>query len=52
MELNYFKDVLFDLVNESDRMGVLDMEADDENDTLLITMADRSRILVECRTVR
>ena len=33
MELNYFKEILFDLVNESDKLAVLDIEEDDNNNT-------------------
>lgn len=33
MELNYFKEILFDLVNESDKLAVLDIEEDYNNNT-------------------
>lgn len=29
MELDYFKDKLFDLLNDSEEMGIIDLNADD-----------------------
>ncbi len=52
MELNYFKDRLFDLINESDELGVADIEADDRKNTFLIRTADGSVIMVECRMIQ
>lgn len=49
MELNYFKDLLFGLINDSDEMNVSDIRADDRQNTFTIQMADRSRFVVECR---
>lgn len=49
MELNYFKEILFDLVSENDKLNVLKIEEDYDNSTMIVTMPDRSRILVECR---
>lgn len=51
MELNYFKEILFDLVNESDKLAVLDIEEDYNNNTMIFTMSDGRRILMECRTI-
>jgi hypothetical protein len=51
MELNYFKEILFDLVNESDKLAVLDIEEDYNNNTMIFTMPDGRRILMECRTI-
>ena len=31
MELNYFRDRLFDLLNDSERMGIADLNADERN---------------------
>lgn len=52
MELNYFKDKLFDLINESDELDVADIEADDKNNTFLVSMQDGSAVLLECRLIR
>ena len=51
MELNYFKEILFDLENESDKLAVLDIEEDYNNNTMIFTMPDGRRILMECRTI-
>lgn len=51
MELNYFKEMLFDLVNESDKLAIVDIEEDYDNNTMIVTMPNRSRILVECRMI-
>ena len=31
MELDYFKDKLFDLLNDSEEMGIIDLNADERN---------------------
>ena len=49
MELNYFKDLLFDVISDSNEMSVSDIKADDRQNTFTIQMADRSRFVVECR---
>lgn len=51
MELNRFKDKLFDLINESGELDVTDIEADDRENTFLIRMADGSTIVLECRLI-
>lgn len=32
MNLNYFKDKLFDVINESDDLDIADIQADDDKD--------------------
>lgn len=49
MELNYFKDLLFDVISDSNEMDVSDIKTDDRRNTFTILMADRSRFVVECR---
>ena len=49
MELNYLKDLLFDVISDSNEMNVSDIKADDRQNTFTIQMADRSRFVVECR---
>lgn len=49
MELNYFKDKLFDILNETDDLDISDISADDRNDRFLIYLADGSVFEVECR---
>ena len=36
MELNYFRDRLFDLLNDSEGMGIADLNADERNSLLLL----------------
>lgn len=38
MTLDYFKDILFDTINESDRMQVVDIISDDRESTFIIKM--------------
>lgn len=51
MELIYFKDKLFDLLNESDEMDIADIDTDDRNALFTVSMADGSVFEVECRQV-
>ena len=47
MEVNYFKDILFDLLNESDELDVTDIQSDDKANTFLISMKDGTSFLVQ-----
>lgn len=47
MELNYFKDILFDLLNESDELDVADIQSDDTANTFLVSMKDETSFLVQ-----
>ena len=49
MELNYLKDHLFDLLNESDCLNVTDMEANDALNTFRITVPDGSVFVISCQ---
>lgn len=42
MDLNFFKDKLFDVINESDELDIADIQADDDKDLFLIVMKDGS----------
>ena len=46
MNLNYFKDVLFDLMNESDALDVDDIQSDDRANTFAVVMKDGTTFLV------
>lgn len=52
MELNYFKDKLFDLINESDELDIADIETEDRKDLFTVTMGDGSVFKVMCEAVR
>lgn len=51
MKLSYVKDILFDLLNESDELDLADIEMDDAKDAFLITGKDGSRFEILCRSV-
>ena len=48
MDKNYFKDILFDLVNESDELNPFleDIQCDDRNDLMTVIMKDGTRMNV------
>ena len=43
MELNYFRDRLFDLLNDSEGMGIVDLNADEQNSLLTVRTEDGNR---------
>lgn len=45
MTFNKFKDLLFDIINES-RLPITDIDADDLNNTFRITLRDNSQFMV------
>ncbi len=49
MELNYFKDQLFDLLNESKGMGIADLNADERNSLLTVRTEDGDVFEIVCR---
>ena len=48
MDKNYFKDILFDLVNESDELDPFleDIQCDDRNDLMTVIMKDGKQFTV------
>lgn len=52
MDLNYFKDKLFDVINESDELDIADIQADDEKDLFLIAMNDGSVFALRAMKVK
>ncbi|MBO5146214.1 MAG: hypothetical protein J6C19_11885 [Lachnospiraceae bacterium] len=49
MELNYFKDKIFELLNDADDMNISDIETNDKSNTFVVTLQDGKRFEVECR---
>ena len=49
MELNYFKDRLFDLLNDSEGMGIADLNADERSSLLTVRTEDGDVFEVVCR---
>ena len=50
MDLNYFKDQIFDLLNESDELDISDIKAEDRKDLFTVTTGDGSVFRVICET--
>ena len=49
MELNYFKDKIFDLLNESDELDLSDIRVDDRRGIFTIHTTDGSVFELLCR---
>ena len=52
MELNYGKDHLFDLLNESDLLDVSDIICGDKKGTFEIVVHDGDRFLITCEEIK
>ena len=50
MELNYFKDKLFDLLNETDELDITDLNMEDRKNLLTVSMSDGSIFEIICQT--
>lgn len=51
MTLDYFKDKLFDILNETDELDIADITADDRNHLLTVSIAGGSTFEIACRQV-
>lgn len=49
MSLDYFKDILFDLINESDALNIAEIRTFDKVDRFEIVSSDGTVIEVSCR---
>ena len=49
MKLNYFRDKLFDLLNDSEGMGIADLNADERNSLLTVRTEDGNAFEIVCR---
>ncbi len=49
MELNFFRDKLFDLLNDSEGMGLADLNADARNNLLTVKTEDGNVFEIICR---
>ena len=49
MELNYFRDKLFDLLNDSEGMGIADLNADIQNNLLIVRTEDGNVFEIVCQ---
>lgn len=49
MDLNYFKDKLFDLLNDSDDLDISDIATDDRRGLFTVSTTDGSTFELLCR---
>lgn len=49
MKLNYFRDKLFDLLNDSEGMRIADLNADERNSLLIVRTEDGDVFEIVCR---
>ena len=49
MELNYFRDRLFDLLNDSEGMGITDLNTDERNGLLTVMTDDGNVFEIVCQ---
>ena len=49
MDLNCFRDRLFDLLNDSEGMGIADMNADEQNSLIAVRTESGKEFEIECR---
>lgn len=48
-KLDYFKDKIFDLLNDADEIGIKDIETNDKKGTFKVMLQDGGIFEVECR---
>lgn len=48
MELNYFKDRFFDLLNDSEGMGIVDLDIDEWNGLFIVRIEDGNVFEIVC----
>lgn len=48
MELNYFKDKLFDLLNDSEDLEIVDLNVDEKNNRLIVKTEDGNTFEILC----
>ena len=51
MQFNYFKDKLFDLVNDSDEMEIADLNPDERNNRIIVKTKDGSIFEIVCQAL-
>lgn len=50
MELNEFKDRVFDILNESNGLPIKDIVLNDSEDTIILNLLDRSKFQIKCES--
>ncbi len=51
MDLDYFKDKLFDLLNDADDMGITDIETNYRENKLIVSLQDGLVVEIQCRQI-
>jgi hypothetical protein len=51
MELDYFKDTVFELLNNSDNMEIKDIHTKDKENLFTVLLMDGSHFELECRQI-
>lgn len=51
MELNYFKDQVFDLLNDADNINIRDIETNDKENLFTVLLQNGSIFELKCRQV-
>lgn len=50
MTLDYFKDKLFEMMNESDnKLDIADINANEQENTFTVSTTDRSQFEIKCK---
>lgn len=50
-KLDYLKDKIFDLLNDTDEIGIRDIETNDKKGIFKVFLQDRNMFEIECRQV-
>lgn len=50
MELNEFKDRLFDILNETDNLPIADIIVNDRQNEIKLLLRDHSSFVINCKT--
>ncbi len=50
-KLDYFKDKIFDLLNDTDEIGIRDIETNDREGIFKVLLQDGNMFEVECRQI-
>ena len=51
VDVYYFRDKLFDLLNDSEDMGIADLNADEKRGVLLVETTDGDQFEIRCRDI-
>lgn len=49
--MDYFKDKLFELLNDADDMGISDIDTNDRENKLIVSLQDGMIVEIECRQI-